>query len=314
LDCSEKVVCSSDNQDANQFPSCQVGTTCEGSCAAGYYGSPTRYCRFNANNNQVSWDAIQSPCERYYCSEEQLLFATWAKTASGENANGACIDGYKGTIQRKCNLNGVWDSSSVVGICKKILIPVKNVHLVKSTSTSLEIAWTNQQESFNDIKISFHNSSSFYDIINGNDLPGSSLIINDLSPKTKYDIRIIPSVTSETIAKSFTQVTFSTTIPPLGKITIESYSTYALVKWENSDAEWHKIQWYLLSAKRAKTLVGEKKVLATDNDSGNFTITGLEPSSAYTIEVYSGVGEESNELNDQSGVTSSFQTKEKIGK
>jgi hypothetical protein len=113
----QQLSCASTNEAFATYATSLAGTQqVQGTCIAGYTGTPRRNCGVNGQ-----WSAITGACVPVLCPAlSNDGNADWAGTvAAGTVATGTCRAGWAGSPKRLCEINGVWNTT-IVDPCTQV--------------------------------------------------------------------------------------------------------------------------------------------------------------------------------------------------
>ena len=113
-----RMTCPPLENESGVWPSVNAGTSdVQGTCMAGYDGTPVRNCAING-----TWSAIVSgECVARSCQAETAGQVSWPTTPAGGVAGGSCSAGYSGSPSRSCSSVGEWEA--IVNPCVQNICP-----------------------------------------------------------------------------------------------------------------------------------------------------------------------------------------------
>ena len=129
------VTCPADGD----WPVTNTGRTASKSCPTGYTGTITRVC------SDGQWKQPVSNCsaiaEIAYCPAVASTATTlaWPKTEQSKTATQKCPTGYTGTIIRKCNADGTWNTEEKKCTEETILDKLNNIGSISIGGTDIYI-------------------------------------------------------------------------------------------------------------------------------------------------------------------------------
>ena len=97
------------------FPSTAVSTKAKIACGPGFYGFQMRHCK-HVSNSAVWDDPITSGCIPIYCKPTNGL----GYTRAGTIGEFGCSNGFQGSVEAFCTLNGTYSMSTFNNTCTEL--------------------------------------------------------------------------------------------------------------------------------------------------------------------------------------------------
>ena len=304
----EPLSCASAIGGGALWPEALAGTAAQGTCIAGYSGSPTRNCSLSG-----IYGPIEGSCELKFpdCAREVHGSAYFSTCPPGETMVGRCETGYlerpEGPPTRQCYLNGTWSAHTehecvfAVGLDST---RVRDLHAVVARATNVTLAWNTVNATLFRVESASGASTSFVTVNSGagDGVNGTSIVVSGLFAKSKYRFRVFGGDVGKGFDLDAAAIVVETAIMPPTTLFVERGNETSLsFSWfPSADAEFYRVFRKMPPTSggvEARSNVeggpeGFEFYMDLPSNTTTLTLNGLEPGASYSLAVYAGAGNE----------------------